>query len=112
MAKKGKKKEERVLLSIPKDAWETLEETLEMDSISSAFDEDLREEISKALGKVKDASAIAKALEEFVNDVDATGGVAEDRKGFMVPVADPEWVDLGETYMKACGALNRKPKTK
>lgn len=106
----SKKKERRLLISIPEDSWDILEETLESDSKSSAFDENLREEISEALAQTKDASKIAKALEEFVDDINVTGGVVEDEEGLICPVGDPEWIDLGETYMKACEALDREPK--
>ncbi len=42
-----------VYLRVPEAAWATLEETLEMDSHSSAFDSKLRDEISAALDQVK-----------------------------------------------------------
>lgn len=48
---------------------------------------------------------VLKALTDFVNAIDATGGVEKDEQGFMVPVADPEWIDLGEAYLEAKKAL-------
>ena len=57
-----------------------------------------------------------KILREFVGDIDATGGVF--RKGFRsayegtetcAPVGAKDWTDLGETYLKACKALKRRP---
>ena len=57
-----------------------------------------------------------KILLEFVKDIDATGGVF--RKGFRsayegtetcAPVGAKDWTDLGETYLKACKALRRRP---
>lgn len=47
-------------------------------------------------------------LTEFVEDIDATGGIT-DNEGFMVPIADPEWIDLATTYQKACRVLGRQP---
>jgi hypothetical protein len=50
------------------------------------------------------------ALEEFVDTVNATGGVFTDRKGLVCPKGDEEWCDLGTAYLKACTVLKRKPK--
>ena len=49
------------------------------------------------------------ALVEFCDDIDQTGGI-RPVKGTYVPAADDQWVDLAETYLKACKALGRKPK--
>ena len=57
-----------------------------------------------------DAAKIKGALLQFVDCVDATGGVSKDGKGYTVPVADGEWIDLGEAYLAACVALGREPK--
>jgi len=35
-----------------------------------------------------------------------TGGLENDG---VSPVGDPEWIDLGDVYIKACAALDRKP---
>lgn len=48
-------------------------------------------------------------LEEFVNDIELTGGVFKDKNGWYTLVADPDWIDLAETYVKACRVLGRKP---
>lgn len=48
--------------------------------------------------------------EEFVEDIDSTGGIEYDRHGYPHPVADPDWIDLGETYLKAVAALGRTAK--
>ncbi len=54
-----------------------------------------------------------KALEEFISTIEATGGVmTEPSKGYIVPVVDKEWVDLGKAYMMACEALGREPMTR
>ena len=50
-----------------------------------------------------------QALTEFVEAIEATGGVAKDDSGLLAPVADPEWVDLGEAYASACRAIGREP---
>jgi len=57
------------------------------------------------------ASAIKleAAVKEFVQTIDATGGVVEDGKGNYEPVADREWIDLGHAYVRACDALGREP---
>lgn len=52
---------------------------------------------------------IKEALEEFVSDIDSTGGLMLSRTGKPRPEADPEWTDLGETYLKACKALGKEP---
>jgi hypothetical protein len=50
-----------------------------------------------------------EALDEFCGDIDQTGGVVVTEEGLHAPVADRDWVDLGETYVKACKALGREP---
>jgi hypothetical protein len=52
---------------------------------------------------------LTKALECFVEAIEATGGIAIDGQGYACPVADPDWIDLGDAYLKACRALGRKP---
>lgn len=49
------------------------------------------------------------ALATLCDAIENTGGVKKDDKGYHVPVADEDWIDLGEAYMRACGALGRKP---
>jgi hypothetical protein len=51
----------------------------------------------------------AKALRDFVDAINATGGATVDRKGYTVPVGDQEWVDLGMAYELACQALGVQP---
>ena len=51
------------------------------------------------------------ALQAFVSTVEATGGVEEDN-GIYTPVADSEWIDLGDAYVAACRALGREPKVR
>lgn len=50
-----------------------------------------------------------EALRDLVATIEACGGVTKDRKGLVVPVADMEWPDLGDSYLKACNALGLKP---
>jgi hypothetical protein len=45
------------------------------------------------------------ALTHFVAAINATGGVVQTHDGFYAPVADVDWIDLGEAYEKACEAL-------
>jgi hypothetical protein len=52
---------------------------------------------------------IVAALGCFVEAVEATGGVLIDHQGLACPVADPDWIDLGEAYLHACRALGREP---
>ena len=53
---------------------------------------------------------VERALLEFIEAIEATGGVRRHPEGFYAPVADEEWTDLGEAYLTACAALGRKPK--
>lgn len=51
-----------------------------------------------------------KALQQFVEAINATGGVAkEEETGLYAPVADASWIDLGEAYLDACKALGVEP---
>jgi hypothetical protein len=50
-----------------------------------------------------------EVLEQFVNDINVAGGIAYDRKGLPRPVGDPDWIDLGFTYLKACQVLKVEP---
>lgn len=50
------------------------------------------------------------ALDAFVDAIDATGGVVKTRSGHYAPVADEDWIDLGEAYMDACEVLDIEPK--
>lgn len=50
------------VLLVPNEAWATLHETLQMDSRSSAFDTNLRQEISQALSQVQPITHQVNAL--------------------------------------------------
>jgi hypothetical protein len=56
------------------------------------------------------ADATTTALLAFVSTIESTGGVTTDRQGCTVPVADDEWIDLGDAYLQACKALRQEPK--
>jgi len=61
----------------------------------------------------KNSKRVKDALVEFCEDIELTGGIEpyyDDKDGMYAPVADSEWIDLAETYLKACEALGRKPK--
>lgn len=50
-----------------------------------------------------------KALEAFISTVEVTGGVRHLGNGCHAPLADEEWLDLGDAYIQACTALKRTP---
>lgn len=61
--------------------------------------------------KPEPAWKVKDALKEFCDDIDQTGGlVLHDEGCHYVPAASDDWIDLGETYLKACKALGREPK--
>jgi len=60
-------------------------------------------------GSPAEALAMRNALVEFCQTIENTGGVVRDSKGRVWPVGDPNWLDLGFAYMRACLALSRKP---
>lgn len=51
--------------------------------------------------------ALTRCLEQFVEDIESTGGVLEASDGLYAPVSDPDWIDLGHTYLGACSLLGR-----
>ena len=59
------------------------------------------------MGKLGRALAV---LDIFIDTIEVTGGVIRDRDGLHAPVADPEWVDLGEAYTLACAVVGKEPK--
>jgi len=52
---------------------------------------------------------VRAVLEEFVEAVEATGGVNRHDAITVAPCADESWTDLGDIYLKACEALGREP---
>ena len=59
--------------------------------------------------RAKTIENLTEALEDFCKDIEQTGGIVFDEDGNPVPAADETWIDLAETYFKACMVLNRKP---
>lgn len=54
--------------------------------------------------------SMSAALSEFIAAINATGGLTKDEEtDNLVPVADPEWLDLGEAYLSACKAMDITP---
>jgi len=53
--------------------------------------------------------AMEDALREFIQCINLTGGLAYDDRGFLAPAIDPDWIDLGIAYEKACAALGIEP---
>ena len=53
---------DNIILMIPLDKWETLQETLEMDAKSSSFDRQLRQEIRTALDSITPITGATAAL--------------------------------------------------
>lgn len=58
---------------------------------------------STSTKKLKDA------LKMFCEDIDSTGGVAMNAKGYYYPLGDPDWLNIADSYIQACRALGRKP---
>jgi hypothetical protein len=57
-----------------------------------------------------DYDGARKALLALVSTIEATGGVLDFGNGTTAPVADDDWIDLGDAYLAACAALGREPK--
>jgi hypothetical protein len=53
-----------------------------------------------------------EALLNFCTTIESTGGVIQYKDGNYAPEGDPEWIDLGDAYLAACAALERKPKVR
>lgn len=60
----------------------------------------------------KKKKTMKEALMEFIAAINATGGLQQDTKADgkpLVPVGDPEWLDLAEAYVSACEAMHLTP---
>jgi hypothetical protein len=59
-------------------------------------------------GESGSSDAVPAALVSFIGTIEATGGCScED--GLLVPVGDPDWIDLADAYLRACAAIGRTP---
>ena len=63
------KSKDYTVLLVPTAAWSTLQETLQMDTRSGAFDPNLRKEISKALNQVQPITGQLSALLDVAEEV-------------------------------------------
>ena len=52
---------------------------------------------------------LREACMELAATIHGTGGLTVDDRGCDVPVADPEWPDLGAAYLLACEAMGYEP---
>jgi hypothetical protein len=57
--------------------------------------------------KTANVPAMRKALKALISTMEITGGIQAhpEGPGTDVPLADPDWVDLAETYKLACAAM-------
>jgi hypothetical protein len=44
------------------------------------------------------------AVVDLIETIDSTGGVFRDKKGYLCPVVDAEWIDLAGVYRDCCTA--------
>ena len=52
---------------------------------------------------------IERAILGLISTIEATGGVRLRDDGLHGPLADEDWIDLGEAYVDACAAIGRTP---
>jgi len=62
------------------------------------------------MATTREEDRLRQALAAFVSTVECTGGVVQQADGLHAPVADEDWVDIGEAYMEACDVLRRPAK--
>ena len=53
----------------------------------------------------KSSDPKTQALLTFIDTIEVTGGTREQGDGTVAPIADEDWIDLGEAYLQACNAL-------
>ncbi len=73
---------------------------------------EVKQEISEAIRRVDtgpNPARMEEVLNELIKDIENTDGVLRLANGLHVPLADEDWVDLGETYMNACDVLGKTP---
>lgn len=44
---------------------------------------------------------MVETLLDLISTIDVTGGVSYNAAGEPEPAGDPEWIDLGEVYLRA-----------
>jgi hypothetical protein len=64
---------------------------------------------AKPSGTSGSTDAVRKALDGFIETIEATGGCVQDETGSLGPAGDPDWIDLAEAYVRACTAIERTP---
>ena len=57
----------------------------------------------------KSSDPKTQALLTFIDTIEVTGGIPQQGDGRIAPIADGDWIDLGEAYLPACNALSRHP---
>jgi len=53
--------------------------------------------------------AMRRALEAFVDTIEATGGIFRTWRGEWAPAGDQDWTDLAQAYLQAVRVLEREP---
>lgn len=69
----------------------------------------LTDTLDEEINELEYRDALVRLATDLVDTIDSTGGVVPLEDGTHAPNADPEWVDLGEVYLKACGLLSLTP---
>src|SRR3972149_2510828 len=78
--------QEYVVLRIPITAWDLLSETLRVDTKSTVFERDLRQNIAEALGQVQVvASSLHPFLGHIIQDVRDLTKADTDEDGWFLP---------------------------
>ena len=54
-------------------------------------------------------AAMRAALDAFIDTIEATRRLHPRRGRTVAPEGDPDWIDLGEAYVRACTAIGRTP---
>lgn len=47
------------------------------------------------------------AAQQLIDTIDATGGIIAYNDGTFAPVGEPDWIDLGDTYLTAGTAIGK-----
>lgn len=68
-----------------------------------------QEALCEAMGCEIRLETAEDAAEDFFDAIESTGGVTKEKKGWYVPIADKDWIDLGEAYVNVCAEFGREP---